>query len=267
MSGGGNGTRGRRRRQRAPRRGLRALLLLTAAAVAAGLVVAGFAAITAMVGEDRPEWEVGACLGPTAAGEYYALSCTSTEAVARIIRVVPGATYAREADCPEATDVAVNVRAARTVCARNLRPPHPGDPGEGGGVLRAGDCIGRPSEAPAREMSCAGSDWYGRVIARVADAGACPPRTTLEAATVQGSPRTVLCLGEGGEVLGPGDCIEEYDPAADGSTPAKVGCGDGRAWGRILARTDRRADCPARADRYLEARGAFRPVVCLRSPP
>ncbi|GAA4911314.1 hypothetical protein GCM10023223_32280 [Stackebrandtia albiflava] len=65
------------------------------------------------------------------------------------------------------------------ICARNLYPPHPGDPGAGGGLLVAGDCAAVVEDLVV-ETPCDGSGEYAaemEVLAIVGDADDCPDGT------------------------------------------------------------------------------------------
>ncbi|MCZ9346123.1 hypothetical protein NGM37_51245, partial [Streptomyces sp. TRM76130] len=43
-------------------------------------------------------------------------------------------------------------------CMRNLQPPHPGDPGSGGGPRTiVGDCVYEAGDGQVRETPCAGT--------------------------------------------------------------------------------------------------------------
>ncbi|GIH91487.1 hypothetical protein ACFFMN_30450 [Planobispora siamensis] len=168
---------------------------------------------------------------------------------------------ASEASAPQKADAETSARRSdRTACVRNLRGPHPGDPGRGGGVLRAGDCLTlREGERP-----CSAKDWYGKVLAVVERSSACP-RRSLDAIALDG--RAVACLGEGGRVLSVGDCVARPGGRlVSREALAKAPCASRRAWAKVTARAEARADCPRGSDRYLRVRdpGIRRPVTCLR---
>ena len=80
------------------------------------------------------------------------------------------------APCPDDTDVAGASSYLQAVCVRNLRGRHPGDVGQGGGVLRAGDCIVGPY----------------LVLARIAETTRCPAGTH-KVVDVKASPRPKVC--------------------------------------------------------------------------
>jgi len=121
-----------------------------------------------------------------------------------------------EPDCPAETDATYDLVALpfRTACLRNLSATHPGDPGQGGGIVRVGDCVSSSDwfgPAPAvqgperrqfvgrvHEKACAGDGQYGKVLARAGAVNECPP-ASMKAAELEGSdtPRQVVCLEPG----------------------------------------------------------------------
>ncbi|MEU9835982.1 hypothetical protein AB0D67_30980 [Streptosporangium sp. NPDC048047] len=149
---------------------------------------------------------------------------------------------------------------SRTACVRNLAAPHPGDPGAGGGVLRAGDCV----TARGGERPCSSGGWYGRALAVVERAGQCPAATLDSLAA---GPRTIVCLGREGRIPAVGDCVAEPRGRAEArGALGRIPCGSARAWAKVTARTTAAALCPPGSDRYLQTSGqaVYRPVTCLR---
>lgn len=66
------------------------------------------------------------------------------------------------------------------LCARNLYPPHPGDPGAGGGLLVAGDCAALTEDDEVVETPCDGSGDHAaqlKVLAIVTNPDDCPDGT------------------------------------------------------------------------------------------
>ncbi|WP_162642141.1 hypothetical protein [Streptosporangium sp. 'caverna'] len=182
---------------------------------------------------------------------------------------------ARASDCPADTDEFVRIETvargtvagspgaggtSRTACVRNLGPTHSGDPGAGGGLLRAGDCVAlRGGERP-----CAEEGWYGRAVAVVDRAADCPERT-LDTLIV--GPGAVACLGRGGRVLTAGNCVAEPDSGlVSRETLVRTSCESAAAWAKVTARARSLDGCPEGSDRYLRARerNVYRPVICLR---
>jgi hypothetical protein len=207
-------------------------------------------------------WTVGACVRR----QERALALADCAAASGRVLAIGVRASGAEPRCPADTDEFASITHGRTACVRNLRAPHPGDPGQGGGVLRAGDCV----VLRGGEWPCAQGDWYGRVVARAGSARDCP-RATLETLGIRRGP--VLCLGRGGRVLAPGDCVRRPpDGPADGDSLerdslVKVSCSSPRAWAEVTARVATRAHCPKRSDQYLltPGRKPFRAVTCLRA--
>ncbi|GAA3062145.1 hypothetical protein GCM10020000_51780 [Streptomyces olivoverticillatus] len=97
--------------------------------------------------------------------------------------------------CPDETDFVLHITAVDAgtserdsppegyACMRNLRPPHPGDPGRGGGPLTvAGDCVRTERHGVVKEVACDGTgahapEYRVEVAARTRDD--CPPDTDL----------------------------------------------------------------------------------------
>jgi hypothetical protein len=109
--------------------------------------------------------EVSDCISQTG-GSWHEVPCTAPEAQAQVTKVSQAQGNQRftlRPDCPPRTDVALSQpgTAAGTstlgyFCARNLKPPHPGDPGKGGGTIDVGDCLHTKGEA-IDEVPCDGS--------------------------------------------------------------------------------------------------------------
>jgi hypothetical protein len=98
----------------------------------------------------------------TGTGTYVvAAYCTDKSATAKITRIVQ-----EPSACPLGTDDVAHSVDAGTVCTRNLQGPHPGNPGQGGGLLRPGDCLaigliapdGHEDDADYQEVSCGPMD-------------------------------------------------------------------------------------------------------------
>lgn len=136
---------------------------------------------------------VGAC-GSAGTGRVAEVPCGGDRAAARVLARHDG----READgplCPPATDFVLHIDAARATadgrgpapqgyaCMRRLAPPHPGDPGGGGGPRTVvGDCVYRAGGGRVRETACdgRGAEPPEYVVAEaVTDRSACPPATAL----------------------------------------------------------------------------------------
>ncbi|MBN6051305.1 hypothetical protein JYK22_05115, partial [Nonomuraea sp. RK-328] len=237
--------------------GLRTALSLAVAAFAvAGVVVlAGTAVRTERPVPDATRtplhWEPGACVSGSGAG-YVLTPCNGGQyEVLAIAADPPG-----HGGCPDDADDVVRIGDGRTACVRAYLEPHLGAPGAGGGMLRAGDCVA----LDGRERPCSQPGWYGKAVAIETRASACPSGT-LD--TVGTGP--VACLGPGGQVLDRGMCVARpADDTVSRAAITRVGCRSRGAWARVTSFEIRPKSCPKGSQRYLRARGAYRPVTCLR---
>ncbi|WP_437044600.1 hypothetical protein [Streptomyces sp. enrichment culture] len=122
--------------------------------------------------------------------------CTSERAAARVT-----ARHDGRADdgppCPATTDFVLHISERRPssdedgdgavprgyACMRNLQPPHPGDPGGGGGPRTiVGDCVHEAGGGKVRETACDGTGKRKpqyEVVEAVARRSQCPPSTVL----------------------------------------------------------------------------------------
>jgi hypothetical protein len=165
--------------------------------------------------------------------EYAPVLCDDPAAHARITKMgkgtgVPeilGDQALEKLGCPVDTDDFAQLRymslPGDMACMRRLKAPHPGDPGQGGGLVRAGDCI----QVYARygdnlgEVSCTNEDWivngvdfgkkwFGQVLQRVNTARGCPKSAIYTITARTGKPR-VLCIAKnGGWMPAVGDCVD-----------------------------------------------------------
>lgn len=228
-----------------------ALTVAVAAVVvaAAGTVIAGRVKGT----DDRPTatasrktllWSPGACVR-TSGSRFDLVPCNMGDSeVVAMAADPPGL-----GGCPESTDEVLRVGQGRTACTRNVLDPHPGAPGQGGGVLRAGDCLG----LDGRERPCSHPGWYGKAVAIAADRASCP-RDTLDALALGDA---VACLGKGGQVLAEGACVARL-PGDEVTRSAidRVECGSRRAWARVTSFAPKAERCPQGSDHYLRPTGA-----------
>ncbi|MFF0157541.1 hypothetical protein ACFYRY_08375 [Streptomyces sp. NPDC005263] len=96
--------------------------------------------------------------------------CTSERAAARVVARHDG-TVGDGPACPATTDFVLHISERRPAsdedgdgtvprgyaCMRNLEPPHPGDPGGGGGPRTiVGDCVYAVGDGQVRETACDG---------------------------------------------------------------------------------------------------------------
>ncbi|MFB9515910.1 hypothetical protein [Streptomyces purpureus] len=139
-------------------------------------------------------------LGPGDCGtrgpEHREVPCASEKAAARVLSRYDGPA-ARGPDCPDRTDFVLHVSELRPAvdedgdgavprgyaCMRNLEPPHPGDPGGGGGPhTLVGDCLYTSRKGQVKETACDGSGGKRpqyEVVAAVPGRERCPASTAL----------------------------------------------------------------------------------------
>lgn len=122
--------------------------------------------------------------------------CGGERAAARVVARYDGAASGGPA-CPPATDFVLHISEQRPAsdedgdgvipqgyaCMRNLQPPHPGDPGGGGGPRTVvGDCVYGVGDGQVRETACDGSGRRKpqyQVVRAVAARSLCPASTAL----------------------------------------------------------------------------------------
>ncbi|GAA2369767.1 hypothetical protein [Nonomuraea africana] len=236
--------------------GPKLMVALAATVVVAALVVVAAGAVIAARERDTGQrttagapsqhtllWTPGACTSKNGS-RFDLTACNGGHAEVLAIAADPPGLDG----CPADTDEIVRVGKGRTACLQYFLDPHPGRPGGGGGIPRAGDCLGRDG----RELPCAKPGWYGRAVAVVARMEACPSGTADALAM---NDDQVACLGSEGQVPVEGECVS--------SKVLRVPCASRPAWARVTAFATSGDDCPAGSDRYVTARGAFRPVTCL----
>lgn len=136
--------------------------------------------------------------------------CRSESAVARVVARYEGGTADGPA-CPATTDFVLHISERRPAsdengdgtvdrgyaCMRNLEPPHPGDPGLGGGPRTiVGDCVYAAGRGQVRETACDGSGRHApqyRVDSAVTARSQCPASTALY--VTLGGAEPVGCAG------------------------------------------------------------------------
>ncbi|MBO1334176.1 hypothetical protein [Streptomyces sp. VRA16 Mangrove soil] len=134
--------------------------------------------------------------------------CRSESAVARVVARYEGSSTDGPA-CPARTDFVLHISENRPAtdengdgtvsqgyaCMRNLEPPHPGDPGGGGGPRTiVGDCVYAAGKGQVRETACDGSGERApqyRVRKAVKARSGCPSATALYVSL--GGPAPVGC--------------------------------------------------------------------------
>jgi len=134
--------------------------------------------------------------------------CTSERAAARVVARHDGTT-AGGPPCPATTDFVLHISEQSRIsdedgdgavpqgyaCMRNLQPPHPGDPGGGGGPRTiVGDCVYGSGSGQVRETACDGKGAKRpqyKVVKAVAARSRCPLSTALYVQL--GGPQPVGC--------------------------------------------------------------------------
>lgn len=189
-------------------------------------------------------WTPGACVSKSGI-RFDLVPCNSGDSeVVALAADPPGL-----GGCPDETDEVLRIGQGRTACTRNVLAPHAGAPGQGGGVLRAGDCVA----LDGRERPCSQPGWYGRAVAVVPNESSCPAGT-LDTLVAGGA---VTCLGRGGQVLAKGACVARPpDGVVARSSIDRVECGSRRAWARVTSFEQKSERCPKGSDHYLRPTGA-----------
>ena len=134
--------------------------------------------------------------------------CTSERAAARVVARYDGS-VADGPPCPATTDFVLHISEQSRLsdedgdgavpqgyaCMRNLEPPHPGDPGGGGGPRTiVGDCVYGSGDGQVRETACDGKGARKpqyKVVKAVATRSRCPLSTALYVQL--GGPQPVGC--------------------------------------------------------------------------
>ncbi|MEV5429758.1 hypothetical protein [Streptomyces sp. NPDC052701] len=133
------------------------------------------------------------------------VSCDGERAAARVAARHDG-TVDDGPRCPATTDFVLHIGEQRPAsgedgggrvprgyaCMRNLQPPHPGDPGGGGGPRTiVGDCVHRVGDGRVRETACDGTGERKpeyRVTEAVTARSRCPAATALYVRLGGGTP-------------------------------------------------------------------------------
>ncbi|MFD4028129.1 hypothetical protein ACFWRV_32150 [Streptomyces sp. NPDC058576] len=170
-----------------------AALLLTACEAPGGTVTDGRGPVPAPPG---PSPYGVVFLGPgdcsSRGPEIREVFCRSEKAAATVLARHLG-TPSSGPPCPDATDFVLHVSETGTgarsrlttgyACMRNLEPPHPGDPGQGGGPLTVvGDCVTASRAGEVTETACEDAGGRApryRVESAVRRRAQCPDDTDL----------------------------------------------------------------------------------------
>jgi hypothetical protein len=155
------------------------------------------------------EWKTGQCVSPGGqVGDqegktFRRTGCDASEAAAKITKMTSGGLsgIGTPTNCPEDTDAMVSVDQSgghinlseNVACIRNLKAPHPGDVGQGGGLFRAGDCIVDPQQSTSlKETPCASPHW-ATVVRWAADEASCPKGGSYDSVSLFAAKRA-LCV-------------------------------------------------------------------------
>ncbi|MEU4210531.1 hypothetical protein AB0F13_11160 [Streptomyces sp. NPDC026206] len=144
----------------------------------------------------------GSCAG-RGGPDFGEVDCASEQATASVLARYYGPRSGGPR-CPGTTDFVLHITAVNTgtsesasapegyACMRNLRPPHPGDPGRGGGPLTVtGDCVYTERRGVVKETACEGSRGRAPEFRVEETAGTredCPPDTDLYVQVGGGAP-------------------------------------------------------------------------------
>lgn len=212
-----------------------------------------------------------------------AVPCTDGTAEARILKIVNGEESAALETCPKETDALREPSAGIWACIRNLKGPHPGEPGKGGGILRVGDCIlvdDATEDSPEfEERTCYDRHGPGQIRKFLKKKSQCRDRQgdLADYNTIRRDHPSlpVICHGAGVEVRTPGPQFENgecVDKPAIMDLPLGdmimggldgIDCGDKDAWAKVVATVSERS-CPGRADYEVSDDDHYPGTVCLR---
>jgi hypothetical protein len=242
--------------QQAARRGL-----LKALAIFVGVI--GFVGVLALWANarDAPRPLEGCAV--VSSQRATRVACSAPQAQARVLATTAfDGSGARP--CPLPTDDIVPMVDAVTEygCLRRLKPPHPGEPGRGGGVLRVGDCVVDPDTgAPGREAPCGSAKDWATVAAITVNPARCARSAVDFVTRPTDSSRPIVCLARGPGVMTRGDCVTDQSV----TQLLEVRCGSPEAAFRVVARVASPRRCRSRADSAVVPRALPQAAVaCLR---
>jgi hypothetical protein len=195
--------------------------------------------------EDRRDGRslgVGDCVRPRPGSldRFVGVNCQDHRVTGRVIAVVDGPPSATEA-CTDPTDFFAT-QPGQVICLRRTSGDHAGDPGAGGGVYRAGDCVAVDAATGVSEVPCGSPTEFETVVGRVTTVAECRDPAVRFATLTNGAAR-VLCLGDGAGMAGDGECIG--DPERPPVTFEAIPCADPAARAKVLERVDSPAACQA----------------------
>jgi hypothetical protein len=213
------------------------------------------------------------------AKEYQPISCSDPRAIARVTALgahIPQNQPIEDSGCPDDSDMAVRTRTtglgatsdSQVYCLRNVKAPHPGDPGGGGGGLVVADCVyvassngARPLNDQVEEVPCA-DGFFAKVLAKTRDKVSCPADTVSR--IPYGTPGDLLCLGQSGTglIARPGDCL--WTPSNYYRPAVRTQCAHTALVYPLVAMVDGAAKCPkgTHAHQYT----GYDRFLCVRYP-
>jgi hypothetical protein len=242
-------------------------------------------------------WDEGRCLNLRALVESNSsgnatsvVSCDTAQALSKIVALTAsGRSLTR---CPRETDGIVDVPASlaqperHSACVRNLSAPHPGDPGKGGGILRAGDCVyiedpsdtkdSKPEERPCYDRYGPGKIWgLYKKKSQCKDAQGFLDYHYTNRRSHPSTP--IVCTAEGYDVLTPGPeypkgtCVKKprtYAGLFPGTRAIYGGldvidCGAKKAWAKVTDSVSREK-CPVRTTHTVRNNDRYPGTTCLR---
>ncbi len=204
---------------------------------------------------------------PLGRTEFTRVICTDNRVYGKVIDLVDNPDAGTEA-CDVRTDFFAS-QGDGLACLRQLNSSHhPGNPGMGGGVFRAGDCAATDDRGDIHEVSCASPDVFETIAARVKTVADCA-EPAHRFAVLDGGTARVLCLGDGRTMANPGKCIA--NPQHGPVSFTAVSCDDPHLRAQVLARRSSIAACRTVAGQthYVEdpAGLPYSRVVCLKMLP
>ncbi|MDT3441376.1 MULTISPECIES: hypothetical protein [unclassified Pseudofrankia] len=176
-----------------------------------------------------------------------------------------GTSSVADVGCPADTDEIVTLTNSlslekSTGCLRNLKAPHPGDLGGGGGLIRIGDCLevydsysNNLGEVPCTNEEWIvdgvsfGKMWFGKIAGRVDAKNQCPPQASYSV-EIDASSKRVLCVAkDGGWLPGVGDCVDanSFSASDPSANPRRRLCTDQYLAMQIIAMLPAGQPCPA----------------------
>jgi hypothetical protein len=200
-----------------------------------------------------PTVTVGSCVARPGQDLLQPVPCDAAAAFAKVAAALPNQAGA---ECPAVTDDIASP-SGTLLCLVNLRAPHPGAAGAGGGVIRPGDCIANPGGGRTVERPCAQPGYYASVVARVDRVNQCAA-PAAESVSLKVAARPVACLKPS---AGVGSCLGRSTTG----TPDAVPCADPAAVGKLVGRAATGAACPLGTINRITTRNGLPSarVLCL----